>query len=116
MENNKINATCAICGKGYHVCQDSLDQKTFRPWRTVTDTAGHYRIYLAIHSYTLTKDKAAAKDMLEKCDLSGVETFPPDIQKIINEIRSENTHKDKVKLKYNVKNDRPDSLPEKNNE
>lgn len=105
MNDNIINAHCAICGKGYHVCQDSLDQKTFRPWKTVTDTLEHYKVYAAIHLYTTTHDKNAAKYELEKCDLSELETFHMDIQKIIHEILHENV--------MNKKNNKQNRYPNK---
>lgn len=88
MSENNINAYCTICGKGYHVCQSCLEQKAFKPWRTVTDTIAHYKIYAAIHAYTVTKDKKAAKADLDNCDLSELESFNPEIKSVIKEILS----------------------------
>jgi hypothetical protein len=84
-----INAYCAICGKGYHVCNSCLEQKTFKPWRTIVDSIEHYKIYMAIHGYTLLKNKELAKQELEKCDLSGLENFKPEIKTVIKEIMTE---------------------------
>lgn len=89
MTENNINAWCAICGEGYHVCRSCLEQKTFKPWRTVTDTIEHYKIYLAIHAYTKTKDKEQAKTELQNCDLTGLENFKPEIKAVIDEIMTE---------------------------
>ena len=86
MENNTINAHCAICGNGYHVCNSCLVQTTFKPWRAVTDTMEHYKIYLAIHAYTLSKDKETAREELKQCDLSELETFKPEIKSMIQNI------------------------------
>lgn len=86
MENKSANAYCSICGKPYRVCRTCAEQKTFKPWRTVTDTIEHYKIYLAIHGYTISKNKELAMAELSKCDLSGLETFNPEIQKVIKEI------------------------------
>lgn len=90
MSNNNINAHCCICGAGYHVCNSCLDQKEFKPWRTITDNIEHYKIYLVIHDYTLSKDKEFAKKMareqLQMCDLSGLENFNSEIKSIINDI------------------------------
>ena len=83
------NAKCSICGKEYDVCGVCLSQKSFRPWRTITDTMEHYKIYLAIHSYTLTKDKEAARTALKSCDLSELETFNPEIKSAIRKIQEE---------------------------
>lgn len=84
-----INAHCKICGKGYHVCNTCLEQETFKPWRTIVDTVEHYKIYLAIHSYTITKNKEIAKEDLNACDLSELEEFLPEIQAVIKEIMEE---------------------------
>lgn len=86
MENQNANAYCSICGKPYRVCRTCAEQKTFKPWRTVTDTIEHYKIYMAVHGYTVSKNKEKAKDDLEKCDLSGLESFNQEIKKVIKEI------------------------------
>ena len=76
---------CAICNAEYEVCNFSVQSKT-RPWRVVVDTLEHYMIYLAIHGYTISKNKAKAKEELEKCNLSDVDTFLPEVQAAIKEI------------------------------
>lgn len=81
-----INAHCDICGVGYHVCNSCADQLKLRPWRVVTDTVDHYKIFLAIHTYSVTGNKAKAKKELEKCNLTDKETFRPDIKAVIAEI------------------------------
>lgn len=86
MADNNINAYCAICNEGYHICNSCQNQKVFKPWRTVTDTVEHYKIYLAIHGYTVTKNKELARKELENCDLSGSDSFNPEIRSVINEI------------------------------
>lgn len=86
MAEKNINAYCSICGKGYHICRSCKEQTTFKPWRTVTDCVEHYKIYLAIHGYSLTKNKEQAKSELQHCDLSGMENFKPEIKSVINEI------------------------------
>lgn len=87
MEQN-INAYCAICGTGYHVCNSCLKESSFKPWRTVTDTMEHYKIYLALHEYTLTGDKNRGNAYLKSCDLSDLNAFLPEIKKVIGEIRT----------------------------
>ena len=81
MGENNINAFCKICGQGYHVCNSCREQKTFYPWRSITDSVEHYKIFLAIHGYTLTKNLEIAKKELENCDLTGLENFDDVIQK-----------------------------------
>ncbi len=80
------NAVCSICGKPYHVCASCLEQKAFRPWRTVTDTMAHYKIYLAIHEYTVSGDKSQARKQLQSCDLSEIRHFLPEIKSAIQTI------------------------------
>jgi len=89
MSNKKINAHCTICGAGYHICNTCQQQKSFKSWRVVTDTVEHYKIYMAVHGYTLSRDKETAKRELEKCDLSGLDDFTPSIKAVIQEILSE---------------------------
>lgn len=83
------NVTCTICGEQYKICNTCLEQKTFKPWRTVTDTIEHYKIYMALHNYTVSKDKEQARQELERCDLTGFDGFNPDIKAAINEIMAE---------------------------
>lgn len=89
MAENNINAYCAICGQGYHICNSCLEQKTIKPWRTVTDTIEHYKIYLAIHGYTVSKDKEKAKSELQNCNLDDLHNFKSEIKNVINEIMTE---------------------------
>ncbi len=89
MAENNINAYCAICNEGYYICNTCKNQNVFKPWRTVTDTVEHYKIYLAIHGYTVTKNKELAKEELQKCNLTGLESFNPEIKSVINEIMTE---------------------------
>lgn len=82
-----INAHCAICGAGYHVCQSCLETRQFKPWRTVTDTVRHYKIYSILHDYEIgSMDRHAARDALADCDLSDLDTYLPEIQAGIEEI------------------------------
>lgn len=82
------NATCAICGKRYRVCNSCLEQKTFQPWRKVVDTSECFKIYSALHGYTITGDKDAAREELQQCDLKHKDTFIPKIRADIDEILS----------------------------
>ena len=81
-----INAYCSICNKGYHICGTCKNEKHFKPWRTVTDTIAHYKIYMAIHGYTITGDSEQAKAELQNCDLSDMNCFKPEIKAVIGEI------------------------------
>lgn len=113
MADKNINAYCEICNGGYYVCRSCLEQRTLKPWRTVTDTIEHYKIYLAIHGYTISKDKAKAKAELKNCDLSGLGSFKPEIKAVIKEIMTEpkktrvSTKKEKenIKVETEIKTD-----------
>jgi len=89
MTNNNINAHCSICNNGYYLCSSCKNERKFKPWRTVTDTIEHYKIYMAIHGYTVTKNKDIAKAELQNCDLSDMSSFKDEIKKVINEIMTE---------------------------
>lgn len=83
----KINATCAICGKGYHLCMSCKDMISLTPWKKHTDTSEHYKIYQIIHGYsTKVYTKAEAKDKLKKVDLSDFDTLRDNIKAVITDI------------------------------
>ena len=80
-----LNATCAICGKKYHACNTCSSIKTFKPWRTITDSIDCYKIYQIVYDYTnkiIDKDKA--KELLGDCVMP--DTFQLHIKKVIKEI------------------------------
>lgn len=83
------NAKCSICNRDYEICLACKNEKKFKPWRTVTDTIEHYKIYMAIHGYTVTKNKEQAKTELQNCNLSDIDSFKPKIKSVIQEIMSE---------------------------
>ena len=82
-----LNATCSICGKRYHVCSTCSETKSFTPWRTIVDTINCYKIFLIIRDYTnKNKTKDDAKKELERCDLSEMDAYLPEIKLVIQEI------------------------------
>ncbi len=83
------NAKCAICNRDYEICNSCKSQKIFKPWRSIVDSIEHYKIYLAIHNHTISKNKELAKTELEKCDLADLENFKPEIKSVIREIMQE---------------------------
>lgn len=83
----KINATCAICGKGYHLCMSCKDMISLTPWKKHTDTSEHYKIYQIIHGYsTKVYTKAEAKAKLKKVDLSDFDMLRDNIKSVIIDI------------------------------
>lgn len=87
MSNKQSNSVCAICGRPYYCCNDSLAAKSFTPWKKIVDSMEHYKIFMALMSYTNQSiDKKQAADELKSCDLSGIEGFPENIRAAIDEI------------------------------
>lgn len=85
----EINATCAICGKGYHICLSCKDMMAATPWKKHTDTSEHYKIYQIIHGFsTGVYSKEEAKSKFEMVDLSDIDTLREDIKATINDIRN----------------------------
>ena len=82
-----VNAHCAICGAGYHVCQSCLETRQFKPWRMVTYTVRHFKIYSILHDYEIrSMDRQAARNALADCDLSDLDSYLPEIRARIGEI------------------------------
>ena len=85
--SENLNATCAICGTKYHVCNTCRNTKSLTPWRTVTDTIDCYKIYSTIHGYStghLSKETAKEELASEKMP----ETLQEHIKAVIDEINS----------------------------
>lgn len=91
--SENLNATCSICGKKYHRCDSCKNTKSFKSWRVVTDTEECFKIYSALFGYTKTGDKNQAREELRRCDLSGLETFDPDVKRAIKEILKDEKEK-----------------------
>jgi hypothetical protein len=85
-----LNGTCSVCGKPYHICGDCTNTKSFSPWRTVADSLNCYKIFLILRDYTNGYTiKSEARELLQKCDLSGLENFQKNIKNSILEILDE---------------------------
>lgn len=86
----KLNATCAICGKKYHKCVSCKSQLASAPWKIHTDTSEHYKIFQVIHGFSAgvyTKDEA--RERLRSIDLSDLNSLRDNIKKIIKDIMKE---------------------------
>lgn len=85
-----INATCSICGKGYHVCLSCKDAMTAAPWKIHTCTSEHFKIYQIIHGLsTGVYDKREAKAKLKNVDLSDLEDLRDNIKETIKKVMGE---------------------------
>lgn len=88
----KNNATCAICGKQYHMCISCKDFMRMSPWKIHTDTAEHYKIFQIIRGYSNgVYDKNEAKLRLKNVDLSDLDSLRDNIKSIIKDIMKEET-------------------------
>ena len=82
-----LNATCAICGKKYHVCNTCRETKTIKPWRSITDTIDCYKIYMIIYQYDRKEiGKEEAMEMLNSLTIP--DTLQDHIKKVIEEIKN----------------------------
>lgn len=120
--SENLNATCAICGTKYHMCETCKNIRSFQPWRTVADTLSHYMIYLVLSEYTKTGNKEKAREELLECDLTGLESFDKDIKKVIKELLKEEKttkvelEKEKSSIKFSGKRNQVKIKEEKEND
>lgn len=84
------NAVCSICGKEYYACLSCHDSMKVNPWKVFTDTSEHYKVHQAIKGYSTgvyTKDETRVK--LKNINLEDLESYRPNIKKIIKDILKE---------------------------
>lgn len=99
--NNSDMATCIICGKNYKACLSCKDQDVIKPWRNITDSVEHYKIFLVISQYNngyLKKDEA--KKQLENINFNEKE-LKESVQDKIKEIMSVTETEKKTALSKN---------------
>lgn len=90
-----LNATCIICGTKYHCCLSCKEQMSFKPWRTITDSIEHYKIFIVLSDYNNgITTKEDAKKQLENISYD-IGSLKPEVQDQINEIISEKKSKNK---------------------
>lgn len=87
-----LNATCAICGKKYHVCSSCENARSFTPWRMITDSSACYKIFMILSSYTNGyTSRQEAKEQLQSCDLTHLDTFVSHIRDTIQKLLDESS-------------------------
>lgn len=85
----QINATCSICGRGYHLCLSCKDNMKLHPWKVHTDTSEHYKIFQILRGFnTEVYTKEEAKSKLQKVDLSDLDSLRENIKDLIKNIMS----------------------------
>lgn len=81
------NVKCVICGKSYHLCMSCKDKLSMTPWKVLTDTSEHYKVYQIVNGYRggiYTKQEA--KVALSNVDISDKNTYLASVRKILDEI------------------------------
>ena len=87
MDNKKHNSFCAICGKSYYYCNSCKDTAHLYPYKILTDTSEHYKVFMIIRGYNnglYTKEET--KEKLNNVDISDLETYKENIRDIIKDI------------------------------
>lgn len=80
----KINHWCVLCGTGYHSCDLCNSSKTFKPWRALTDTLEHFKIFMILKDYNNgVIDKEEARELLSAFDLSDRETYKESAKSVL---------------------------------
>ena len=85
--NKNNNVKCIICGKGYHVCRSCKDKLAVAPYKLLTDTSEHYKVYQVVNAYrgkVYTKEEA--REVLKNIDISDKDTYLDSVKKILDEI------------------------------
>lgn len=97
------NAVCSICGKEYYNCLSCHDSIKVNPWKAFTDTSEHYKVFQIVRGFSTkvyTKEEARIK--LKNINIEDLESYMPNIKKIIKNILKE--EKPVIKTVENVEN------------
>ena len=81
MDDKKHNSFCAICGKSYYYCNSCKDTAHLYPYKILTDTSEHYKVFMIIRGYSnglYTKEETEQK--LNNVDISDLETYKENIR------------------------------------
>ena len=83
----KNNRKCICCGKEYFYCSGSCQDNTRKEsWYAIFHDQNCHDIYDAVANILPIQGKEAAKEALDKCDLSNKENFNHNIKRLINEV------------------------------
>ena len=85
LTSKKNNRTCIVCGTQYYHC-GHCDEPIRPAWYAIFHDQNCHDIYDAVANIFPLKGKEAAKEALDKLDLSNKENFHPNIINAINEI------------------------------
>lgn len=85
--SKEINHWCVVCGKGYHACDACNKTLTFTPWRSLTDSMDHFKIFTILKDYNngLISGEEA-RQLLFPLDLSDRDSFTESSKKVLADI------------------------------
>lgn len=93
----QINATCSICGNGYHLCLSCKDSMNLHPWKVHTDSASCYQVFQVVKGYsTGIYNKEEFKSKLKNIDLSNLENYRDHIKSLIKDVLKEDEKEELV--------------------
>jgi hypothetical protein len=84
------NATCSICGNGYHLCLSCRDAMQLAPYKVHCCSADCYKVFQVIRGFSTrvyAKEEFISK--LKKLDLSNLENYREHIKAIIKDALKE---------------------------
>lgn len=97
---DKNNAECAICGKGYKLCYSCEKKDAAALWKLHCDTPEHYKIFQIVNGYTTgVYNKDEASERLGNVDLSDLDSLRDNIKTIILEITKKPTKRSRSRKK-----------------
>lgn len=84
------NATCSICGNGYHLCLSCRDAMQLAPYKVHCCSADCYKVFQVIRGFsTGVYAEEEFKSKLENLDLSNLENYREHIKAIIKDALKE---------------------------
>lgn len=101
--SEKNNSKCVVCGKCYYLCMSCKDKMKLRPYRVLTDTSEHYKIFQIIKAYNEgIYNKKDAQKALFNIDVSDKDTYVESVRKTLNKILADDKDIPKVDKTINV--------------
>ncbi|MBO5828700.1 MAG: hypothetical protein J6R59_09645 [Paludibacteraceae bacterium] len=88
------NATCSICGNGYHLCLSCKDKMELHPWKIHCCSADCFKVFQVVRGFSTkvyTKDEFRSK--LKNIDLSNLENYREHIKALIKDALKEDSVK-----------------------
>lgn len=78
-----------MCGIGYHACDSCSKEKNVTPWRSLTDTVEHYKIFMVLRDYkNKLISRAKAKEFLSELDLSDKDNYKDNVKSVLADINT----------------------------